>query len=839
MHRFILRYPRLILWLAALLTLAALLAGSRLRLDLNLLSLLPPHNPQTRAFMEVSEKIGLQSVLIAVVHPAEGVDAHHLEAFAEHLAKALQASPLIKNIQYRRDEADLMHLYPLLLRHLPRLMTPEALALLPERLTEAAVKQRVADNKKLLLSPLGLAAQSLVLTDPLGLGELLQNDRRLPSQSMIGNQASGFFRTQGGALLLFAEALQPPQDIPFSRRLMAEVLRIEAAARQYAAQAIDPDLAAVSIEHTGGYPIAVNDEALTKRDIQMTIATSLLGVLAIFGVCLRRLVTLVQVGAALLMSMVWTLGLAGLLFGHLNLLTCIFSCVLAGLGIDFAIHIVNRFYDTRVCSAPEERLACTFRHTGGGVIIGALTTAAAFFSVGISDFRGFRELGILTGSGLLLCLVVMLFFLPALLMRSAPRSDRPLRMAGFGLKSLLTHTARRAKRVLAVAGIAAALLISGAPAVRFDDNLRNFRPPDDRTLQLQEEVTAWLGGSSASALLVVSGASEAEALDRAGRVWEALQLLQEGGSVAAVGALQSFLPSPEQQRRNLAVMRATAWPLDWDRVERTFNAALSANGLKAQPAYEAYFDTLKAAFEDTGILLPSRLAETELRPLLQFFQYETEDQYRSVIYIRPAGDLWSREEADRFRRTIEERLAESGIAAGQYTLTSGHLLSAELKHVILSNLGTALVLAVITIITVLLLYYRSALLLVGALLPVGAALGMLAGLMALFKVDFNLLNVIVLPMVVGIGIDDGVHLTNTFRRCGGRFDPAEMAATARGCVVTSLTTMVGFGSIALSHYPGLKSMGMVALLGVGLSLLAALLLLMPLLALIGRTGEIH
>ncbi len=837
MHRLILRHPRLILWSASLITLAALLAGSRLRLELNLLTLLPPHNPQTRAFLEVSEKIGLQSVLIAVVRPVEGIGPQTLETFSEHLANALRSSPLVKGVRYRRDETDLVRLYPLLLRHLPHLLTPEALGVLPGKLTAEAVQERVAANRKLLLSPLGLAAQPFILADPLGLGELLQDRNNLPSQAMLAAGTSGHFKTADGSYLIFVEASEPPENIPFSRQLMAEVLQIEATARQLAVDSIHPALATVAIEHTGGYPIAVNDEAQTKRDIQVTIATSLIGVLAVFGLCLRRLSTLAQVGAALLISMVWTLGLAGLLFGHLNLLTCIFSCVLAGLGIDFAIHITNRFYNNRVHSAPGERLANTFRHTTGPVIVGAVTTAAAFFAVGASDFRGFRELGILTGAGLLLCLAVMLFLLPVLLLRStAKQADRPMGMAGFGLQGFLTLAVRRPGRVLAAAGIAAALLSSAAPAVRFDDNLRNFRPPDDRALQLQEEVTAWLGGSTASALLVVQGDSEAGALDRAGHIWQALQPLQVQGSVAAIAALQSFLPAPEQQRRALALIH-TGFRPEWERIQKDFNDALAANGLQRLSVYDEYFDTLKTAFQDTEVLLPTHLEETELRPLLHLFQYTADGLFKSVIYIRPASDLWSREEAGLFRRTIEERLAETGIPAEHYTLTSGHLLSAELKHIILSNLGRALVLAVIAIVAVLLLYYRSALLLIGALLPVGAALAMLAGMMALLKIDFNLLNVIVLPMVVGIGIDDGVHLTNTFRGSGGRFDPAEMAATARGCVLTSLTTMVGFGSIAVSHYPGLRSMGLVALLGVGLCLLSAILLLMPLLALIGRKAN--
>ena len=115
-------------------------------------------------------------------------------------------------------------------------------------------------------------------------------------------------------------------------------------------------------------------------------------------------------------SLLWTLGFAGLVFQRLNVLTCIFSCVLIGLGIDFAIHIINRYFAQDKVNLPvPQRLQFTFKESGMGILIGGITTAVAFFGIGISDFRGFSELGIVTGIGILICLLGMFFLLPALL----------------------------------------------------------------------------------------------------------------------------------------------------------------------------------------------------------------------------------------------------------------------------------------------------------------------------------------------------------------------------------------------------------------------------------------
>ena len=400
MSSIILRHHRLIIWLSVLLTVLAIGVCTRLRLDLNFLSLLPPHNPQVRAFMNVTEEIGLQSVLIAVVKPSGDTDPQTAEALVERLAERFKQSPLITEVEYKHEDVDPVRFLPIFLRRLPHLLSPEALAALPDRLSDQGVRRKVAAVRKLMLTPFGFAAKQLTVADPLGLAELLQQSLRLPATSLIKKNHEGFFRDDQNRYFIFLKPGKPPEDIAFSRTLMKTVRRIETGVLK-GARTDWPDLAQVpEVAYTGGYPIAVSDETVTKKDIQISLVTSLVGVLALFGLCFRTFRTLIYVTVPLLMSIVWTLGLAGLLFGRLNLLTCIFSCVLAGLGIDFAVHIVNRFHSPEKQDASAAlRLDATFRETGSGIVVGAITTCLAFFAVGLSDFRGFRELGIMTGFG--------------------------------------------------------------------------------------------------------------------------------------------------------------------------------------------------------------------------------------------------------------------------------------------------------------------------------------------------------------------------------------------------------------------------------------------------------
>ena len=221
--------------------------------------------------------------------------------------------------------------------------------------------------------------------------------------------------------------------------------------------------------------------------------------------------------------------------------------------------------------------------------------------------------------------------------------------------------------------------------------------------------------------------------------------------------------------------------------------------------------------------------------ILKPFVHERNKEYRTITYIMPFKDLWSREDISDFKKTVINKLEENGIEREWYQLTGPNMLTHDLKALILENLESSMLLAGLSIILVLLTTYRKIKFFVLSIIPLAIGLGVLAGVMVILGLDFNFFNLIVLPMIIGIGIDDGVHLTNMFRKKGSIITSEGMLGTGRGVILTSLTTMVGFGSIALSHYPGLKSMGYVALIGISACLFASVIILPAIFALLSRS----
>ena len=836
MHKIISRFYKHILLTALIITVVSIGSAARLDLNPNFFSLLPVHNEEVTAFFDTVEEIGLNSLLIAVIELPPQIDQAAAEAFIDVLAENYADSNLIRAVEYKSTTNELASVFQIVIEHLSLFLGPSEFTQLARKLTDNEIHAQIRENKQLLMSPLGMAMQDLVLHDPLAIREIIPPYASIPPDYRPLKPYRGHYRIgDTRTYLIFMKPIEPPQNIPFSKRLMEEVRHLEDVSLSDFGNDAKSLQDKVMIAYTGGYPIAVADEATTRKDIILTVLTSFLAVLILFAAAFRTTRVLVYVAASLATSLIWTLGFAGTVFHSLNVLTAIFSCVLIGLGIDFAIHITNRYFSADKIDLPiPVRLEETFREAGSGIIIGGLTTAMAFYSVAISNFRGFRELGIVTGTGILLCLVVMLCVLPSLLVffAGSERSHRKITIRGFGLTTFIAAILKNPRFVLIVSLICTVGLASFGFQIRFDDNLRNFRPAASAPFALQEKVSGWLGGSLGEAFLVSEARSEIEALQLNSRIYEALQELEGGNLVAGVRSLHQFIRSPEIQQKNTDIIRRQPDAFDIGRIQTTFSRALAENGFQQLKVYDRYLEDLSGAFATHAVILPSSLTGGSFDRLLKPFFFQKDGKFTTVTYIVPVRDLWSRHDTSRFKAAITDKMDERGIPENRYILTGPNLLTGDLKTLIMENLTSALWLVCVAIAFVLILYYRKVTFFMLAGLPLVIGLATLAGIMVLLQLDFNFFNIIVLPMIVGIGIDDGIHLTNTFRRGQQDILSDSIAGTGRAVVLTSLTTLAGFGSIALSHYPGLKSMGYVAIIGIGGCLAASLIVLPALFAII-------
>ena len=519
---------------------------------------------------------------------------------------------------------------------------------------------------------------------------------------------------------------------------------------------------------------------------------------------LRAPIMALIIALPLLMSLLWTGGVAYLTFGTLNLMTSTLGLVLFGLGIDFGIHFYGRYAEERGGGARiTEAIETTFESTGQAITIGALTTAGALFVLGVADFKGFSEFGVIAGIGVLFALLAMTVVMPAMLTVLERLSLIDLRGQNAAARAAVDVSTRRypgARPIVAVSAIAVVASLALLPQAEFEYDFGTLEPEyeayEERDAVI-EQVETGDDGRRNPAYIV------ADTQEDVPRIVNALrEKAQDSTStILAVESLQERFPITDaaQQAKldRIASIRETV------NENRYLREDTSADMQKLRRAAQ------------TREPIPLDNVPEFLRE-----QFTTRDgELGRFVMVYPSVGLSDGRNSMAFAEEVGTVVLDDGTTyhAGSTSIVAAdmlRLMQAEAPYMIGATF----------LIVMLLMYINFGRVRWAALALIPLIVGVLWMLliMQIFDLRLNFYNMVVLPAVLGIGNDAGVHLVHRYREEGfGQIWPV-LRSTGEHVTIGSLTTIIGFGGLLLSFHPGLRSIGLLAVVGIGATLLAAL-----------------
>ena len=606
-----------------------------------------------------------------------------------------------------------------------------------------------------------------------------------------------------------------------------------------------------------------NDEMLSaQHDTAVATVVSLSGIALLYLLFFRRIRHPLFIVSALMVGLSWTLGFVTLAVGHLTIITVFIAPMLLGLADDFGVHFMTRYEEERGKGKDQaEAITIVFEQTVPSIIAGALTTALAFFAVILADFRGVQELGIISSGGILLCVLAVLTFLPALIV--GMDAFWPWRVSE-GQQTLL-HTAfsglgryveRKRSLLFGLVGLGTAAGLLALPWVSFDYNLLNLQAHGTESVEWEKRI---IENSERSSWNALATAPTPEAARQKAQAFAALP------SVETVESVASLIPDGQQERfpildairpllSELPPLRNDPQAVEVKQLEHTldklrlkiraqengsetllhqarrhllavFEALRTLPVQNLQQRLALFQDALFLDFQDKWSLLSNNLSPAgpitfaDVPPQLRS-RFVSRDGQRFLLQVYPKENIWEREPLTEFirqLRTVDPDVTGSPII--------GYESIGAMQNGYVEAAGYAF-LAILVVTFVALRRARYALL---AILPLGLGMIWTAGLMWLWDVQFNLANMVAAPLIIGIGVENGIHLVHRFREGrDGSVVSLIAGSTGQAVVLFSLTTMVGFGSLMVARYYGIFSMGLLLSLAVG-SVLVASIVVLPLL----------
>ena len=874
----VIRHPHWFFWpQVALFVVCVAYTVLFLKADMNRDNLVGPNQKYHQNYLAFQKEFPQPDDLVVVV---EGGDVEKNRQFVERIAAKMQAETnLFRDVFYQQNlamlgdkalqfatETNLVEMRDTL--HVARPFIEQFtqttnLASLFEQVNQAfrtAKQEENADNRALIKS---LPALARIVAQA---REALAHPGSPPSPNVI-TLLGGDEQTVLDSYLTFAKGriFVVTTHAPDDNKNGDSVDRLRVLVKETRAE-----VPGVNVGITGEPVLDYDEMVQSQKDTTLASVVAMVLCALIFIYGYHETGRPVKATLCLLVGLGYTLAFTTLTVGHLNILTITFVPMLIGLAIDYAVHLITRYEEELHHGKTEaEAITKALVFTGQGIITGGLTTAGAFLAMFFTPFQGIKEMGVICGGGLLVCLIPMLTMLPVMLLRgkqnvidhSIRADDRRARIENFWLQ-----------RPVLVTAIIASLCVAAGFAARkvyFDYNLIKMQSPSLSSVVFEQTLL----DSADKSLLY--GAVLADSLTNAVALQQKIEQLPTVAATEPPFYKDFLAPDLGEKRRligevknEIAALKFNApdlAPVDLPDLSANLFYTSCYLGLAAQsvgtndPALAGQLNSLGQSITDLRNAMlagntvtladhAAKLAQfqqallADLRDTFQLLQRQddtapprVEDlppalHHRFVgvngtflIQVYPRADVWQRAPQEKFvqeLRTVNPNVTGTSVQLYEYEtlLKNSYVLAAWYS------------LAAIALMV--LFHFRSVSAVILALIPVGIGTLWLAGLMGWAGVPVNLANIMTLPLVIGIGVTNGIHILNRYAE--ERTPGILSRSTGKAVLVSGLTAIAGFGSLILAKHRGIHSLGFVMATGIAMCMIAGLTFLPALLGLLGR-----
>ncbi len=776
-------------WVPLILVVAILCATfglTRLRFDTDLLSMLPPDLPEVIGLKAFHDAFSRDDELILLIQGG-AADGGNMAAAAESLATQLKAAGIVREARWKPRWNDEPEGIAELLAYL-WLNGPQATAAAQAaRLTRENSQQSLQASLDAISTAMEGPEMVLQAHDPFGF-------LRHPAVATVmagGQGREAFESADGRSHLLFLEA---PNALGSYRGADAWLKKIRSAIKLW--QAGDGEN--INVWLTGEPAFSSEIGVAMESDLSGSISITLGLIGLLFWWMQRRFSLLVGLVGVMIIVMAVALGIAGWLYGELSIIALSSIEILIGLAVDYGLVICQ---EAKLTNHAKQELR---KSAGPPVMCGALTTTMVFLALNLGGLPGMAQMGTIVAIGLSVAAILMLIlYLPFVVKFGVNRAPAT------GTGNFLPRQ-RAAWLITAAASLAAVVVLfsKGMPAVAFDSKI--MRPRGSTAMDGFERVqSAFPTGGEKALGIVIEADTDAEMKRLLGVAHQRLQGATQAGLLESAKLPSLWWPDKEQQSMNRPILAGLAS----ERARLLAEADAAGFTQEGLALGQAVMRALERQTAQTEMVFPS---SPSAREILRLFVSRDGQGGGTVLgTIQPAaGKEPAGNDYEAFRT----------LAGGGIWLSGWELFRPAISRVLKGDLLQMLIPMAGFLMAMMWLIFRSLGDVLRALFAMAICSLWLLAIMSLTDLKWNFVNLMATPLLIGTGIDYAIHVTLSLRRTGGNFQDL-WQGTGKALLFCGASNVIGFGSLIFSSSEALVSLGVIAVIGIVLSMGVSIFLL--------------
>jgi len=720
-----------------------------------------------------------------------------LAGYGNAVEKALAASGLFRQVGMKDIQDLIPELAAHVLDHLPVLFSGRELETeIGPRLSFDAVRRRLEEIRGSLLGLEGIGRAGMIAQDPLGFKDpVMARLALLAPTTAVRIHKGKLLSADGRHLLVIAHPAASGTDTAFARRLAALMADVAGDLRQAAAKAGHR----LTVTPAGAYRAALDNELIARRDVRRAIVLAALGIALLLIVAFPRpwmgllafLPALAGTAAAFLVC--------GLVYSRLSIMALGFGGAIISITVDHGIAyllFLDRPRKTRGAEAAKE-----IRAVG---LLATLTTMGAFAALCFSDFPILGQLGLFTALGIGFSFIFVHTVFPRIFPEMPPARPRALPLHHLAARL----TALGWKGTWICLGFGVVMAVIARPS--FNVSLSAMNTVGTETQKADDRIAGIWGTQVMSRIYLMSGADTIAALQSG---WDGLlgmvEADREAGRLGAGFVPSMIFPGEARQKENFAAWRAFWTP---GRIG-ALKAALAAAGAQAgfsEDAFAPFIRTLTPRWTAAAIpAVPEKFFE-----MLGIRKNDREPGWVQFSTLTPGPKHDPRKFYETYRQWGP--------------IFDGALFSERLGQLLFSTFARMLVIIGLSVAALLFFFFFDILLTAAAFVPVVFALAATLGTMTLARHSLDIPALMIAIVIFGMGIDYSLYMVRARQRYTDTSHP-HMGLIRMTVFMAAASTLIGFGAMMFSAHSLLRSAGLTSFIGIGYSLVGAVVILPPML----------
>jgi len=757
---------------------------SRLHFVEDISRILPDSKNVTRFKYVLKESTLMNKVIFDIHLKNDSVHPERLLEYAGQMSDFLQSDslkPYFRNLQLRVDDNQMLDMMDIVKNNLPYFLDSKDYNRIAAKIQEDSIQQIVNAGYKSMISPIGFMSSKYFLEDPLGIQfmalEKIQSfnlsDKVLLFQGRIMNND----KTD---LFLFANLKKTNQ----SEDNAIVFHRIESFQTQL--QDSFPD---VQQQIFGGALVALENEQIIKRDVAVTLTITLILLISLIAYFFRQRRAVIVIFIPTILGSVIALGVLSLFKEEISIISLGIGAVLLGMSIDFSLHVYSHYRE-------HHSIKKLFAQISVPIFLSMATTVVAFLALRLVHSDVLSDLGLFASLSIFFSAILALTLLPILIVKGKKKKIIPHTF----LDKLSAYEIHKNKKIMLAVISITAVLYFVSDDIPFDSDMLKSNYISHKTDLAEQRINRVFGKANKDLFVISIGDNQNQVLEQNQQLNNVLDSLVDAGLINRYSSVNKLIKSDKEQRKALKVW-SKFWKEHYAEADSLLNEKSSKFGFK-----KSAFNKFKLLIHETYNGLSKDDVALMSNLILNDFLIKS-DSLQAAITVLKIDDVKAAKKA------IDAQIDNPNI-----WVYNSQVFVTELIDKLNENMNGLVYLSLLLVFLILLLYFGRIELALVTLIPIVFGYIWTVGIMSLFGIQFNIFNIIVLSFIFGLGIDYGIFVTKGILQ--KYTQNIDVIKEYRASISLSFfTTIIGVGALIFAHHPALRSIAIMAIIGISSTLI--------------------